>query len=428
MPHRRLHNALTPLLVAALTGLVFAQPRGVLTPESIDAFRLPLHSLSIPLDDGKAIAVTIASSGDRRAIDRLSDTATRTVRVLSDWLGAPAASTLTIVDLPWGVEAPGASRPGVAATRVRWIEPADDLTAERSLVAALARQFWSGDGGADDGPFREGLTLYTSTRAIHRVLEGRNFEAPRYFGGFVPMPLGSLVLSPNLVGAGAPVGEFDELVQPAEATWRFASVAEGSPARRAATALRTLERMIGWPAMQQVLAELRARAATGPITPEMFATVAAEQRGVSLGWFARDLVRSSDAIDYAVGNVTSDQSGGAVLTRVRVDRHGPGVFSGTDQPRSNAPARSVTVVVRFVDGTEVRAYVDGRDQQTEFTVDSRSAAMAVAVDPDEIVLMDADRSNNVWVLQAPRNRLGLRLVANWVIWLQNVMLTCTALA
>lgn len=438
------------LVLAVLAGVVvsarqpfdFAQgKRDALVPggfeglsQRIQQSSLPLHQHTIPLDTGRVIDVTIASAGNAGTIARLTDTTTRAIRVLSAWLGAPTDSKLTVVDLPWGVDAPAASYPGLVATRVRWIEPARDVTAERSLIAALARQFWAAEGtdGTDvtagDGSFREALTLYTSARAIHRVLEGRNFHAPRFFSGFVPFPMGSLMLSPNQSGAGVPLGEFDEMLLPEQAAWRFAPVAHGSQARRAAGALRTLEHVIGWPAMQQVLWEARVRAATSPISPETLATVVEEQRGISMEWFVRDLVRSSDAIDYAVGSVTSEQDEGAVRTTVRVDRRGRGMFSGTDRPRSDGPARSFAIVVRFADGTEVRAGADGRDPQTQIAIDSQSQAVVVAVDPDHVVLIDENRSNNVWSAAAPRNRLALRLVANWILWLQNVMLTSTAIA
>lgn len=368
------------------------------------------------------------TSDNPAAVERLTDTATRTLKELVEWLGPLSGAPLSIVDLPWGRGTPGESQPGVAATRVRWIAPVRDVSAERALIAAMARQFWFASVTAETASFHEGLAVYTATKAIHRVLEGRNFAAPRFIGGFVPMPLRSLVLSPNQTGRGAPLGEFDEVLRPFDAPWRFASTADGSPARRADAALRTLERIIGWPAMQQALAAVRERVIGNPITPEMFAGVVAEQRGVPLEWFVRDLVRSGDRIDYAVGGVTSSESNGSLRTAVSIDRLGAGLFSGTDRPRAAGPAQSVPVLVRFADGSHSRAFVDGRDQHTELVVESHSPAIVVAVDPEEMVLVDADRMNNAWVSGAPADRNGLRLVLNWMMWLQNVMLTYTAIA
>jgi hypothetical protein len=51
------------------------------------------------------------------------------------------------------------------------------------------------------------------------------------------------------------------------------------------------------------------------------------------------------------------------------------------------------------------------------------------IDPDEVVLIDAEPANNGRLLaDPPADRTGLRLVMNWVIWLQHAMLTYTAIA
>lgn len=420
MTHRPLQSALAPLFVAVLAGgVVFAQHQ-VFEPSWLDRANLPVHQQVLAISDGITIDATIASAGDAAAVDRLRDTTTRALRELIDWLGAPPSPKITIVDLPWGIDGPGAAYLGVVATRVRWIAPAQELTAERSLIAGLARQFWFVDG---DAAFREALTIYTATRAIHRVGEGRNFEAVRLLGGFVPLPVRAVMLSPNITGVAPLLDEFAEVVLPAVADWRFAPSDEGSPARRGAAALQSLERLIGWPAMQQVLASLRAG---GAVTPERLSAILAEQRGTSMEWFARDLVRSDGRIDYAVGSVSSESSPAGVRTRVAVERRAPGVFSGTDRPRSTGPSRSFAALIRFADGSETRGSIDGRDERTEIVAESRDAATAVIVDPDALVLVDRDRTNNIWAPHPPRDRVGLRLVANWFVWLQNVMLTYTA--
>jgi len=402
VPHRHFARALARLLVTALLG-------GAVAAQTA------------------APAVTVESTSPA-AVLRLAETAARALTELVEWLGPLPVQSITVVDLPWAASTPGKASPGTVATRFRWITPVRDLSAERSLIAELARQFWIAPVTDATAPFHEALVIYTATRAIHRVLEGRHFAAPRYVGGFVSMPVRSLMLSHNPAGRGAPLGEFDEVLHPGDAAWRFASAADGSPARRASVALRTLERMIGWPAMQQALAAVRERAAGSPISPEFFAAVVAEQRGVPLQWFVRDLVRSRDRIDYAVDTVTSSGSNGAIRTAIGIERLGAGVFSGTDRPRDDEPARTIPVMVRFADGSETRAFIDGRDQRSDILIESGSPAATVAVDPDEMVLVDANRMNNGWVADAPSDPVGRRLIASWMVWLQHVILTCTALA
>jgi len=417
------------MLVAALAVAVVSgsQPAAI-TPQSIQSVALASHLEVIAIEGIAPIQVTIRSNGNRDATARLSDTSRRALRVFSEWLGPLPRPELTVVDLPWGAGTPGASYAGIVETRMRLFAPARDLTAERSLIAALARQFWLA-GDEVDAFFREGLVIYTATRGIHAVLEGRNFAAPRFLGGFVPAPIRSLTLSPNIAGSRPLLGEFDEVLQPANAPWRFAPAGEGTAARRAASALRTLERIVGWPAMQQALLAVRVRTAGGWLTPELFAEVLAEQRGVSMQWFVRDLVRSSAPIDYAVGEFQSVESDGRTTTTITVDRRDTGVFAGTDRAPSAGRARSFQVLARFADSSEGRAFVDGRDARTDLVFEGPSRAVSAAIDPDEWVLIDANRTNNGRLLaDAPRDRMGLRLILNWVVWLQNVMLTYAAIA
>jgi hypothetical protein len=417
------------MLAALAVAVVSASQPATIAPQSIERLALPQHRETVAIDGIPPIELTIFSNGNRAAVARLSATAERALRVLVEWLGPLQRTDLTVVDLPWGVGTPGASYANVVETRMRLLSPARDLTAERSLVAALTRQFWlTGDEG--DPFFREGLVIYIATRGIHHaVVEGRNLASPRFLGGFVPLPIRSLALSQNLAGPRPLLGEFDEVLQPPDAPWRSAPAGEGTPARRAAVALRSLERIVGWPAMQQALAEVRLRAAASPLTPELFAAVLTEQRGVSTEWFVRDLVRSGDPIDYAVGEIRNEQSAGKIRTTIIVDRRGAGVFAGTDDARSAGPARTFAVMARFADASEGRAFVDGRDERTELVFDSQSRAVSALIDPDELVLIDADRTNNGrWLVRPPADRMGLRLVLNWMIWLQSAMLTYTAIA
>jgi hypothetical protein len=428
VPHR-FQNRLAPLLLAALVVAVVSGHQGAaIPPQSIELPALPSYRESIALDGVAPIDLTILSGGNREAVARLSDTAARTLRALVEWLGPLQSTDLTVVDLPWGAGTPGASYANVAETRMRLLAPARDLTAERSLVAALARQFWL-TGLDGNSSFREALVLYVASRGIHAVFERRNIAAPRFLGGFVPAPIRALVLSPDLAGPRPLFAEFDEVLQPPDAPWRFAPAGEGTSARRAAAALRTLERIVGWPAMQQALAALRMRAATSSLSPETFAAVLAEQRGVSIDWFVRDLVRSSEPIDYAVGEFSSVESDATFRTAITIDRRGAGVFAATDRDRSAGPARSVQVLARFADLSESRAFVDGRDERSELVFVSHAPAVSAMIDPDEVVLIDAEPANNGRLLaDPPADRTGLRLVMNWVIWLQHAMLTYTAIA
>ena len=58
---------------------------------------------------------------------------------------------------------------------------------------------------------------------------------------------------------------------------------------------------------------------------------------------------------------------------------------------------------------------------------ARAAAVAATIDPDAMLLLDEDRDNNTIVRHKPVSRLGIRLALHWLAWLQNAMLSYTAL-
>lgn len=429
MPHRFPHTVLATLLAVLAAGTMAWAQREPVTPDWLSRSSLPIHHATIEMPGAPAIDLRIASAASAAAIERLRDTTERTVRIFHEWLGPLATPALTVIDLPWRLDSPGASYPGVAVTRSRWLAPGRDLIAERALVAALARHYWPADPAAPDAWFREGLVIYTATRGIHTALAGRNFAAPRYFGGFVSFPLRAQLLSPLPQGPRPTLRAFDEAVEPSEAPWRYAPAGEGSAARRAAAVLGTLERVIGWPAMQQALFDLRAGANAAPLTPETLAAVVAEQRGSSLDWLVRDVLRGTDTIDYAIGDVRSAAAAGRTRTSVSVRRLGNGVFAATDRPPGDGPARSIAVMVRFEDGSAARAFVDGRDPATELVFDSAAPAATVMLDPDGLMFVDANQANNRRGLgRVSASDTGVRMALSWMLWLQNVMLSYAAIA
>lgn len=429
MPHRFPHTVLATLVAVLVAGTIAWAQRELVTSDWPSRSSLPIHRSSVAVAGAPAVDLQIHSAASVAAVERLRDTTDRAVRILNAWLGPLPGSGITVVDLPWHLDAPGAAYAGVIFTRTRWLAPERDLLAERSLIAGLARQYWLPGSPSADPWFREGLVIYTATRGIHTALEGRNFAAPRYVGGFVSFPLRAQLLSPSPQGPRPTLDAFDEVLEPAGASWRFAPAGEGSAARRTAMALTTLERAIGWPAMQQALLETRLRANTQSLTPELLGAVLGEQRGVSMEWFVRKVLRAADTIDYAIGEVQSEQVAGRTRTTVSVARAGSGEFAATDLPRSDGPARSLDVLIRFDDGTEARAFIDGRDPSTQLSFDSASSPTVVLLDPEQLVMIDADRSNNGRVLRyPPAGVTGVRLVLNWMLWLQNLMLTSTAIA
>lgn len=355
---------------------------------------------------------------------RVVDTTRAALRLFGEWLGPYPLDRLTVIDAPWRSRLADVGYPGVAMVQTRWIAPANDLGLERGLIGEIARQYWPLSRSNDArGSLNEAVVLYSATRAIHTDLEGRHFATQRFFGGFVPFVTRSIAWSPRAADPKPRLRRFPELESPRPPS---------GEALRALLAIHTLERYVGWPALQQALLAFRERAVTTGGDPAALIGLLGEQQGRDLSWFLQEAFREDARFDYAVGAFASDALPGSsgFTTQVELRRLGDAVFAGTSRPRVAGldKARSLPVTVTFADGTSIDEWWDGRDAELTVRYVSKSRATRAAVDPAAMLLLDADRSNNTRSIDPRPDSVGARLSLHWLVWLQDLMLTCTALA
>lgn len=367
--------------------------------------------------------------GPEDRAQRLVDSTRSALLRLTEWFGAFPTPELTIIDAPWNSPWIGASYPGTVVTSTRWISIEREASAERSLIAALARQYWQGVQSSDPqhGWFEEALVLYSGARAIDEELEGRQFWSRRYIGGFVPFAIRSLPLTSPATDRRPRFRRFDELERPADAEWRRANIDAEAPAQQAATALYTLERYLGWPAMQQGLEGYRDRFRAGGGTPTGLVTVLSEQRGRDLSWFFNEAFRFPARFDYGIEAFSSVPDGSKHRIALKLRRYGDAIFAGTAEPRELSAARALAVSIRLEDGTDVREWWDGRDAALDLEYVSASPAVMASVDPEAVLLLDADLANNTRALRPAIHRNGSRNTLSWLIWLQDLVLTYSSL-
>ena len=376
-----------------------------------------------------ALQLIAITGGGPSVAQSLIDTAAQSADRLAAWLGALPFDRLTIVDVPAHANLAGVAYPRVAITSSPLWTTRREFAAERALTVAIARQYALAlaSGDSNDAWFAEGLASYLATRAIHEIFEGRYFLTLRYFGGHVPHSLRAILMSPNPLDPRPRVVDLPEVVEPRDAPWRLAHGDDLDRAHRVTIALHTLERFIGWPALQAALRAFFESDAGASRTLHDFVAVLSEQRGSDLTWFFEQALRAGAEFDYAVTDFISAASGDRWAVTAGVRRLGEATFDGTILPRSAGPAHSLPVIVRFADGSEVTEWIDGRDREWRFEYSAASPGRLASVDPNTILIGDADRANNTRVLDAPANPVGVRLAFNWLAWLQDAMLTCTAL-
>lgn len=367
----------------------------------------------LPRDGAEAIELRFLLARElAHQAPRVMAATRRTLAILQDWFGPLPATSLTVAGVPW--RAPlEAQAMGTVNVPIRWLAPVRDQSLERSVIGAIVRQYWHARASASPA-FTESLVIYTGTRAVHHLLEGSNFAAPRFFGGVVPFPLRSLLLSPPVNDPRPRVVGFEELESP------------GAPGYLPGVrALQSLERYVGWPTMLDALSRLRSRddsrwdaAALGQILSDV--------RGSDLRFLSSECFRSDAVFDYALADLrTRVLPTGQVETTVTIARRGTGRFAlerdGVDHETT------LPVAVRFADGHEVREAIDGGAPSTTLVFTAPVPGVHAAVDPDVMLVLDVDRENNARTSESRLSKLGVRLALHWLAWLQNTMLSYSAL-
>ena len=367
------------------------------------ALYLRVERFSSPVDAAIELRFFLKPSSDGQG-ERVVEVTQQSLRTLGDWFGPFPYPRLIVVDAPWNSTLVGASFPGAVVTSTRWLSLSRDGSVDRALIAAIAREYWvDRASSADPRAFDEGLAQYAAARAIDAVLQGRQYWARRYFGGFVPYAVRSLPLSPPRSGAQGRRVSFDELRASGDAV-------------RTSLALQTLERYIGWPALQQGLVAYRARFPGGGGSPEALQTILDEQGGRDLSAFFGAAFTPDTIFDYGVEQASTMPLADKHKVTVALRRYGGGLFP-------------VSYDLRFADGTIIHEV--WRDAMPSIALEYTAASplTSVQVDPDYALLLDADRANNFRALTpSPLANPIVRGLASWMVWLQDLLLTSSALS
>jgi hypothetical protein len=346
------------------------------------------------------------------------------LRAYGTWFGPYPYGHITIVDpvtivnaATQGGSTGGMEYPTLFTAGTRWIAPANGLSPEGVTVHEAGHQFWYGLVATNEFEHAwmdEGFNTFATARAIDEFYPPRFVTVERYFGGFVGWAYAdarwSRDVDGNRLNAYRPVAASDVQSTP---TWRYwPGTASPMSYNKTALWLATLERHLGWPTLQRILATHFARGAFRHPTPAQFFAIANEVSGQDLTWFFDAVHRSNAVFDYAIAQVTSlpQSPAGDIASTVVVRRLGTGIFP-------------VSVRVVFADGSEAREAWDGRDPWRAFTFRKPARVASAVVDPDRMLLLDVNVTNNSWTA-APRGPAAARRWSlRWLTWLQEVLLT-----
>jgi Peptidase family M1 domain len=331
-----------------------------------------------------------------------------------EWYGPYPYGHITIVDPAWQSGTGGMEYPTLFTAGTRWLAPSGVTTPEDVAIHEAGHQFWYGmvaNNEFEHAWMDEGINQFSTGRAVEQVYEP-NFYSQRYFGGFVPWVFRDLPLS-RVVGEDGIAGYRFAARQDVEATPSFRywpSTAGAITYSKTALWLHTLERHLGWPTLQRAMSTYFERYAFAHPKPADFFAVVNEQSGQELTWYFDQVYRGSQVFDYGVDFLKSDRVDGGYRTLVSARRFGDGVFP-------------VQVRLTYEDGSRQQWAWDGRDRWKMFERVGPSRALTAEVDPDRVLALDVNRTNNSVSLR-PRGAAAARKWSlAWLVWVQDHLIT-----
>jgi aminopeptidase N len=336
-----------------------------------------------------------------------------TLRDYGEWFGPYPYGHLTIVDPAWSSSTGGMEYPTLITAGSHWIAPSGVTQPEGVTVHEAGHQFWYGivaTNEFEDAWMDEGFNTYSTARVIEQAFTP-NYTVERYFGGFIPWVFRDLpqtrVTDDRLAGYR---GSARRDVQATPSFRYWPGSAGAITYNKTALWLHTLERHLGWPVLQRVLSTYFGRYAFSHPHPQDFFDVAHTVSGRDLGWFFDQVYRGSQVFDYGIDVIRSNPEGSAYRTSVVARRYADGVFP-------------ITVRATFADGGREDWQWDGRDQWKLFETIRTAPLVSAEADPDRVLLLDVNRTNNSAVLQSVGRKAARRWSFTWLVWLQDQLLT-----
>lgn len=355
------------------------------------------------------------------------------LKYYGEWYGAYPYGHITIIDPAYQSRAGGMEYPTLFTAGTRWLAPRDVSDPEGVTVHEAGHQFWYGIVATNEFEHAwmdEGLNTFSTARTLERSFQPR-YYSKRYFGGFVPWVFRDLPLSRatdgNRLGPYRRAAKADAQSTP---TWKYwPGSASAITYDKTALWLHTLERMVGWDTLQRMLSTYFSRWAFRHPKPGDFFAVMNEVSGRDLTGFFDQVHRSSNVFDYGVDTFRSEPA----TARGYFGDAGNRAFSRAGTPETY---RTTVVVRRFGEGElpvdvrvvfenkeEARWRWDGRDRWKLFEIEKPSRAVSVQVDPDRVLLLDVNYTNNSAAIAPAGPAAAKKWSLAWMIWLQDQLLT-----
>ena len=346
--------------------------------------------------------------------DRHFEATRATLKYYGEWFGAYPYGHITIVDPAYQSGAGGMEYPTIFTGGTRWFAPEHSDDPEDVVVHEAGHQFFYGIVGSnefEDAWMDEGLNTFAESRALMEWYSPMYLQQ-RYFGNFVPFVFKDIRLdremywnrftgyrrNPKIDRQSTPSYEY------------YPGLGSQTTYNKTALWLNTLERWLGWPAVQRMLSTYFARWQFKHPKPQDFFDIANEVAGRDLSDFFDQVYRSSNAFDYGIQDLRSDREGDRYRSTVVVRRYGEATFP-------------IDVRVTFENGEHITEHWDGTDRWRLFTYDRAAKARSAEADPGRVLLLDVNPTNNSRTLRPMGQAAATKWSLKWMVWLQDCLLS-----
>jgi len=331
------------------------------------------------------------------------------------WFGPYPYGNITIVDPAYQSGSDGMEYPMLFTGRANWLSPEKvSTTPDSTIIHETGHQWWYAVVASNEfehGWMDEGINTWATARVMEETRRP-NLLAIRTFGTFIPftpnLPL-SREVSGNRMPTYRPDAEADAQTTPTFRYWPRS--ANAITYDKTALWMHTLERHLGWPTMQKVMAAYFERWKFRHPRPQDFFQVVNDVSGQDLTWFFDQVVRTSNTFDYAVQELKQEPSSqGRTRAVVVAQRLGEATFP-------------VDVVTTFADGQQATEHWDGKDRRVIYTYERPARVTRVEIDPGHVLLLDINRTNNSRTTQPRADEAARKWSLAWMVWLQELMIT-----
>jgi len=347
--------------------------------------------------------------------NRHFDATAATLRYYGEWFGPYPYENVTIVDPAFQSGSGGMEYPTLFTAGTRWLAPARVLTPESVTIHEAGHQWWYGQVGSNEFEHAwmdEGINQFSEARTDEVAFGTTNYLARRYFGGFVPWVFRDIRLK-RQVDEGI-AGYRAQAESDAEATPSFRywpSTGGNITYFKTALWLHTLENWLGWPTLQRAMSTYFDRWKFRHPQPSDFFETVSNASGRDLTPFFDQVYRGSNTFDYGVQQLTSTPAGKEHFrTTVVIRRLGEATFP-------------VDVLTTFSDGSKKTERWNGLERRVIYRYDTNVRARSVQVDPNRILMLDVNYTNNSRTLQPRADEASLKWGLKWMTWLQDLLVT-----